>query len=335
MLLPPLPGAGAPALRIARGPRAVVGGSVWPAAAALCRHLLEQRGRGDGLLGPGVRSVVELGSGTGAVGLYYAALAAASSDDGASSPPAARRRRLVALTEQRPLMLAVLDSLPYSVDGVPEDWYHGDDGGLWRDGDGAGGNGGGGGGGGDARRSDRLLRLLRENVGRNLPLLRAGGARPPIVEELEWGDARHVARLRSLASAPRGGGDGRDEGEGGGAGGYDLILGSDVTYHSALHDALAETAAGLLAGGGDGGGDDGAFAPRMILSHERRAVHPWTGDDLQLPSFFAAARRAGLDVVGETSVEVVADGPPEILHGVPGEANESHDIRIIEVRRAA
>ncbi|KAL1506936.1 hypothetical protein AB1Y20_007800 [Prymnesium parvum] len=53
--------------------RALIGGSAWPLAAALCRHLLTERS--SLRLSSGVPTL-ELGAGTGAVGLFAAALGA-------------------------------------------------------------------------------------------------------------------------------------------------------------------------------------------------------------------------------------------------------------------
>ena len=70
-MLPPLPNGGQLTLNAPGWGRGVgTGGAVWPAAGALCRLLRGQRL--DGL------SVLELGTGTGAVGLYAAGCGARS-----------------------------------------------------------------------------------------------------------------------------------------------------------------------------------------------------------------------------------------------------------------
>lgn len=75
---------------------ALVGGSVWPMAAALCQHLL--RDRATIFRSPGV-STLELGSGTGAVGLFAAGLGAGCT-----------------LSEQRPARAAA-QPVSYAPDG--------------------------------------------------------------------------------------------------------------------------------------------------------------------------------------------------------------------------
>lgn len=70
-MLPPLPSG--QILHLATSP-GVLGGVVWPAAATLCRYLAQNHCD----IGLERAHCVELGSGTGAVGLYAAALGAAS-----------------------------------------------------------------------------------------------------------------------------------------------------------------------------------------------------------------------------------------------------------------
>ena len=89
--LPPLPNGRELELATLDG---VLGGTVWPAARALCEYLLKNR---DVLAGT---SCVELGAGTGAVGLYAAALGAAK----------------VTLTDHRPPLAATTD-LIHASDG--------------------------------------------------------------------------------------------------------------------------------------------------------------------------------------------------------------------------
>ena len=76
--------------------RALIGGSVWPLAAALCHHLLAQRA--ELKLEEGV-STIELGAGPGAVGIYAAALGAR-----------------VTLSEMRPSRAATIP-VSYTADG--------------------------------------------------------------------------------------------------------------------------------------------------------------------------------------------------------------------------
>ena len=71
--LPPLPLGGRLALTTPGWGRGVgTGGAVWPAAELLCRWMLQERAAVAGA------SVLELGSGTGAVGLFAAGCGAAS-----------------------------------------------------------------------------------------------------------------------------------------------------------------------------------------------------------------------------------------------------------------
>jgi predicted nicotinamide N-methyase len=106
----------------------VLGGTVWPAAAALCRHLSRHRT----LLLSSRPSCVELGSGTGAVGLYAAGLGFQ-----------------VTLTEHKPPLSAVMNDVAYNVDGTLDSDIFLQNG---------------------ATKSDRLINLLQTNLDHNAAL---------------------------------------------------------------------------------------------------------------------------------------------------------------------
>jgi len=71
--MPMLPSGATLAIGLSSNPVALVGGSVWPMAAALCTHLLKHHRHI--FAAPG-RSTIEIGSGTGTVGLFAAGLGA-------------------------------------------------------------------------------------------------------------------------------------------------------------------------------------------------------------------------------------------------------------------
>lgn len=220
MRLPLLQGGIALKLKQADG---VLGGTVWPAAGVLCQHLLnhtavftaeKENGR--------TTSILEMGSGTGAVGLFAAANGA-----------------FVTLTEHKPPVVAIRPMVAYSVDGIPEVEP-------------------------DAT-SDRLLRLLQENVNANLQHFR----HPPTVAELDWTHPEHAKRLAT--SVPP----------------FDLILASDVTYDSQLHNALAFTIAQFL-----------SPSSTCLVAHEKRVLS-LRGNDSQLESFQSVLADHELTVVDQ------------------------------------
>jgi len=133
----------------------VLGGKVWPAAVALCQYLKQQQQQQqhDSAY---QSTVVELGSGTGAVGIYAAAVLGYSN---------------VMLTEHRPPKLSVITSVPYSVDGsleLDESVF---------------------------QKSNRLLDLLYTNIDHNRALFAVPNLLPPRVMELDWTDPSHSQRL--------------------------------------------------------------------------------------------------------------------------------------------
>jgi predicted nicotinamide N-methyase len=122
MKLPLLPNGAALKLTQADG---VLGGRIWPAARALC-EFLSTRFREDA----SKFDCLELGAGTGGVGLYAAAALGCN----------------VTVTEHRPPRISVMSSVPYAVDGTLEfmDFHE--------------------------EPSDRLLNLIQLNVDQNVEL---------------------------------------------------------------------------------------------------------------------------------------------------------------------
>lgn len=225
MKLPLLPGGTALKLAQADG---VLGGKIWPAASALCHYLASISPPAD---------CVELGSGTGAVGLYAAAL---------GFP--------VTLTEHRPPLASVIPSVAYAVDGTPESL------------------------GGET--SDRLLKLLQQNVDHNMELFE----QTPKVLELDWTNYDHVLKVAASSKSKKG---------------FDLVLASDVTYVSVLHQHLADTIAGLLKRNSD--------TSKCLVSHQPR-LYNLKGWDSQLTEFEKSLTRAGLAIVDQTFHPVEQNG---------------------------
>lgn len=211
-MLPPL--ASGRVLKLFTSPNSgLFGGTIWPATFSLCTFLLENQ---QALKLQSGNCVVELGSGTGAVGLFAARLGAK-----------------VILTDCRPPP----DSAMYTTDGTSL---------LPVDGSGA------------------ILKLLERNVEANMDMFSV----VPKVLELDWTSSSHVDHVLSTA-----GGD------------CNVVLASDVTHFSLMHEPLASTIARLLHGGGG----------ICLLSHQERIVN-LKGQDMQLHDFIQVARSSGLHV---------------------------------------
>jgi predicted nicotinamide N-methyase len=213
-MLPLLPSG--KALKLGTKHGGVLGGTVWPAASVLCSYLAENQHD----LKLKNSHCVELGSGTGAVGLYAAGLGAAS----------------VILTDCRPPP----DSAMYTTDGtctLPP--------------------------GG----SDTILNLLEQNVEANEAIF--CGSSGPRVMELDWTEDSN----RVVEAGPT-------------RNGFDIVLASDVTHFSLMHQPLASTIAKLLRS------DEAGVC---LLSHQKRMVN-LQGEDLQLKKFEETAHTEGLDV---------------------------------------
>jgi len=186
---------------------------------------------------------VELGSGTGAVGLFAAGLGAK-----------------VILTDCRPPP----DSVMYTMDGTSS---------LPQDGSGT------------------ILELLEKNVKANEDVVDTVLQ----VMELDWtnlNDTDHVA----------------EKGE------FDVVLASDVTHFSLMHEPLANTIARLLQPTGG----------LCLLSHQERMVNV-KGHDMQLHDFSQVARSRGLHVENLPSISKIPQ------HGIVSNDNgglQSTDTRI-------
>lgn len=275
MKLPLLPNGAALKLTQADG---VLGGRLWPAARALCEFVsrLPDTPMSD-------LDCLELGAGTGAVGLYTAAALGCQ----------------VTLTERRPPRVSVMSSVPYGVDGTPEFIA----GGL----------------NDYAEPSDRLLQLLQRNVDQNVDLFVNNNV--PRVMELDWNNRSHFQHVAASASKTRQG--------------FDLILASDVTYVSRLHQALADTMASLLLRpeqpyhliSRDNHKDsnhrpflqESSMAiPKCFVSHQERR-RTLDGQDLQLAEFERALLQAGLVPVQIWS-HPVADG------------SKMHNVSILQIQ---
>ena len=223
-----LPTSGLPALPCGRSLQlktlhnsGILGASLWPAAAPLCAHLkkYDHSGGGTGC------SCIELGAGTGAVGLFAAA--ALGHNNNLES---------VVLTDLRPPP----ESAMYTTDGSVEV---------------------------PAQGSDTILELLRENARDNRDLF---GSCRVTVEELDWTHPEQREAIKRSSSSPDG---------------FGLVLCSDVTHFTTMHQPLASTIAGLL-------------HPQTgvcLLSHQERMV-ALNGRDRQLQDFVIAAQDHGLRV---------------------------------------
>ena len=101
------------------------------------------------------------------------------------------------------------------------------------------------------------LPLLFLNAGHNAHRLhRQPAACMPTIESLPWGDA--AAATRVLTQAP--------------GGGFDLIVGSDVTYDPAGHDALLSTLAILANSRGGSGGESEVYSLQGERSSAARVL---------------------------------------------------------------
>lgn len=234
MRLPLLPNGAALKLAQAEG---LLGGKIWPSAVALCQYLASN----DSATPREDTQCVELGSGTGSVGLYAAAL---------GYP--------VILTEHRPPLSAVMTSVAYSVDGTPEELS-------------------------DVK-SDRLLKLLQTNVEANAHLFKK--EQYPVVMELDWINNDTVSNVASITTKGRG---------------FDLILASDVTYDSPLHQPLADTISGLLTRNSSTSANS-----KCLVSHQQRRTD-LNGSDSHLKEFEKSLTKAGLTIVNQASHPVMED----------------------------
>jgi len=267
MRLPLLPSGAALKITQAEG---IVGGTLWPAAAALCDHLLEQHNK------PQDRpphpknhdnhphcNVIELGSGTGAVGMF----AAATFDDWR-----------VTLTEHKPPLEAVIPFVPFRPDGSLDDDTCST----------------------TPQKSNRLLNLIQENVHQNQQVFRHHNTTPRVME-LDWTHPAHAERVLAASSTNKDG--------------FDLVLASDVTYHSALHECLAQTMARLLLRRRRGGRD-----ATCLVAHQERVLN-LRGQDFQRIRFESAARQAGLHLVRQHD---------RVVHDK--DTGKGHKVCILELR---
>ena len=279
----------------------VIGGNIWPSAPVLCRHLLFHyyyyKSRNNDSSSNCHRlpyhkmNVLELGSGTGAVGLYASGLRIFNS---------------VYLTEHRPPITAVMSSVPYNVDGtldlLQDEYNH------------------------ENKKSDRLLQLLRTNIvlnHDNVTKNSANGAGqstgtsdatvmtsswPPEVHELDWTQPDHVQEILATLEKHH-----LRDGYTTTKVGFDLILASDVTYTTELHVPLARTMSELLLKQQDnktnrdteGWEQHSLPLPTCLVAHQLRIVNPFSfvntnyDVDYQLDSFRNALDNAELIVVAK------------------------------------
>jgi hypothetical protein len=89
----------------------------------------------------------------------------------------------------------------------------------------------------DVVQSPILLDIMKRNIATNAPQLKVRVQ--PAVHELEWGPA-YESQLEGVLRA------GASMSEEGGKGGYDVLLGSDLTYHSSTAGSLFWTVSTLL-----------------------------------------------------------------------------------------
>ena len=224
--------------------KSVIGGVVWPMASVLSRYLLQSDVRASL---QAANAVVELGSGTGALGLFAAGLGARCT-----------------LTEHRPPN-AAMQPVSYTPDGEL-DLVSGT--------------------------SGALLEVLLKNVAANLHLCSA--PHPPVVRELDWSKPCQVAAVKD--SSP-------------GGAGFDVVLGSDLTYNTGALDALAATVSQLLLPGGV-----------ALIAHQRR-LYNVAGSDAQLAEFAKAVAAAGLQMEVGDFLAVEEEGVPG-RGGVVGRGGE-------------
>lgn len=273
---------GGRALQIAQA-GGIIGGKIWPAASALCQYLLLQQQQSplqaEKSNARHTISCLELGSGTGAVGLYAAAKFGYNT----------------ILTEHRPPVCSVISSVPYAVDGmldIADEEYL-------------------------SQKSSRLLDLLQANVHTNRDLFVANnendntvaGSTIPRVMELDWSDPDHIQNIIDASSATKPG--------------FDLILASDLTYFTQLHQPLADTIAKLLAVKHTPASKVALPAPvtsppKCLLAHQERLVDI-KGRDNQLASFEKALTKAQLNITQRVDHPVL-------------EGSTTHKVSILEIQ---
>lgn len=219
-VLPALPGK---PLSFRRTDGSVIGGSIYPMAAGLCHHLLGNAESLDFESGP---STIELGAGTGAVGVFAAALGG----------------RCV-LTDKK-IARAAAQPVSYSADGLM-DVLPGS--------------------------TNVLLELLQGNVDDN----QRSAAHPMRVMPLDWMDPTAASRVAEASPNGRG---------------FELVLGSDISYEHASHGALAAAIERLLRR--PTSEREGGLA---LIAHETRLTDSH-GTDIQLESFVRAAAHCRLRV---------------------------------------
>lgn len=265
MKLPPLPDGARLRLTTVDG---VLGGKLWPAAVALIQHLSTVYG--DCSYGQTHNlQCLELGAGTGAVGLYAAAAGWFSGG--------------VTVTEHLPPSVSVMTSVPYSVDGMLDmNMEVGVEG---------------------ENRSSRLLDLLQENIHRNEQVF-ASSAGMPTVEPLDWTQPSDANMLRSQSQQGQG---------------YDIVLGSDVTYISQLHSDLARTIATTLHSSGT-----------CWISHQER-VKSIRASDFQLESFQHELHKEGLRVIDTIPFPIEEESQDSLISWVKT-SPEKHNVSILKVQ---
>ena len=239
---------------------------MWPAAVALIQHLSTVYG--DCSYGQTHNlQCLELGAGTGAVGLYAAA---------AGWFPGG-----VTVTEHLPPSASVMTSVPYSVDGML-DMEVGVEG---------------------ESRSPRLLDLLQENIQRNEQVFESS-AGMPAVEPLDWTQPSDANMLRSTSQQGQG---------------YDIVLGSDVTYISQLHSDLARTIATTLHSSGT-----------CWISHQER-VKSIKASDFQLESFQHELHQEGLTVIDTIPFPIEEESYDSLISTI-WSSPKKHNVSILKVQ---
>eukprot|EP00934_Nitzschia_sp_Nitz4_P002054 Nitzschia sp. Nitz4//scaffold94_size78252//21968//22996//NITZ4_005463-RA/size78252-processed-gene-0.6-mRNA-1//1//CDS//3329560365//2054//frame0 len=295
--LPPLPNGSTLELSTVNG---ILGGSIWPSASILCQYLMSTyyyHPRNDHPTpSPGFKTgfststpptshafrswnVLELGSGTGAVGIFAARLGVF---------------RRVFLTEHKPPLAAAIPSVPYSVDGTLDwDLLSGASEVLLQNNDGNVSTAS------SMHKSDRLLKNLETNVQNNEPELKSelNVSWPPPVRELDWSNLEHADKicdeLLHLQQAEM-------KSDIDPTPGFNLLLASDVTYVTEMHHPLASTIERLLPSqdkhlNNSAAEQDVYDSPHCLLAHQPR-VWSFQGHDHQLESFQQAIQQVGLSI---------------------------------------
>lgn len=235
----------------------IVGATIWPAASTLCDYLAKQKTL---LSHKRQLQCLELGSGTGIVGLFAASLGFQ-----------------MVLTDHKPPFASVIPSVPYNPDGTMDLNLIGNNSDQ---------------SGQEYRKSDRLLRLLQANVDQNQQLFASCEKRPRVME-LDWTKEQHIQDILAASEESKG---------------YDLVIGSDLTYSSELHQFLAETMARLLRKNSA----ESIILSRCLLAHQDR-ISNLQGKDCQLISFEKALRKAELEIY-KRQTEQVDDGEGKMIH---------------------